>query len=474
MNDHKCNQISMFHIWTAAIIVLAISIIPSNAEAEIIWPPDAVVVNAKGFLTEVPITGPHTIDGDIDYTTNYSTHYPTGNTTVFWYVPDYNGIRLIMTTTVTVLDVVPPMFVNATDHVIEVSKNGKKIPVVFKIPKAIDVADPDVKVTSSHDVNSMFPVGNTTVLFTAIDDFGNTVEHEMIVTVIHKKIQNLTLERLHNSIRATWDMFDDRDAYVVSLIEYNTGKRTQSAKIRDTAHTFSDLKSDTKYTVIVQIQGERYIKAKMSTHTLPTPIVIRDDFSSIGGWALPERSNSLFYIDNNTGNPEPSAKYVYKRPGEGGISKTFHFDRPLENGYLGIHIKSESGGGTLGTIIVTREHHHTIWRVIWNVAGSDWQVTMHDMSKILRGAENATVNIYPNRQITHLDNLYLAEILPITFRGGSAIEYVLTPEQEEFERVLVQVLEDGLDPQIYINGTKSITQYNDELIDMLLHFNGPS
>lgn len=477
MKAHINNRFLQLYVYPTVIIALCMSFIPFDAEAEIIWPPDVVVVDAEGFLTRVPITGPHTVQGAVNYTTNYSTHYLAGNTTVFWYVADYKGEDIVMSTTVVVLDDEPPVFLDVPDHVAVVSKNGKRIPVTFEIPRAVDTIDLDVDVTSSHAPGYRFPPGNTTVRFTATDDVGNKAIYDMAVTVIHKKIENLVLESSHNGIRATWDGFEDQTTYVVSLTESGTGKRIQGASIRATTHTFSDLDSDTKYVVHVHVQGERNIKARSSALTLSQPLVLHDDFSSIEGWLLSDPDASTFYIDDDVGNPAPSLKFfVTSYSNLNGISKVFHFDRPLETAYFGI--QSKFNHTDIGYLYLRGDQRLSFLMPLWgDLPTSTWNVRLNEVSRFLKGSENVTVGMSmdgPPSSLIHFDNLYLGEVPPSTFRGGSAEAYALTPEQEEVERVLAQVLDGDVDPYAYINGTRSLPKYNDFLVDMLSDLVDPS
>lgn len=441
---------------------------------ELTPPPSLVTTEAEGFLTPVLILEPQSWPDDLEYVTNYVPYFIVGNTTVAWHIPDYRGKPLVFTTTVVVLDTTPPEFTSARDQLTANSKNGKKAPVYFEIPTANDIADPDVDVFSSHKPGSKFPVGNTTVVFTAVDDSGNTATHEMTVTVKYTKIEGLKLERTHNSIRATWTQFEDHTRYGLVLLDADTKQKIQDVKIRGTSHTFSYLEPVTDYIVQVHVQDKKYVRAKMPATTLPPVILIKDSFSTSDGWVFRANEPHVSGINPNVGNPAPSLELSGPYPHNSirYATKNFSFSEPLGNLYLGVQFMLNSTNDSYSYIEISVDGKSVYVNTFWNAhQGNVWHSSLNDISRFVEGSRNIVAKFILNSRggdnpTIYYDNLYLSTAPPSNFRGGSA-DPPLTPEQENFDAVLLQILEGDLDPYLYINGTRSLDHYNDYLLDLL-------
>lgn len=463
-----------------AVAILAVLPVASLAYAEPVvdWPPDLIVTNATGFLTRVDIEPPRHPGQDLEIIASNPVWFPVGSTTVTWLARDDAGNRAASTTTVVILDTDPPKFLQAQHHVKYYANSSKKIPVQFAIPDAVDAADIDVEVTSTHEPGSKFQIGNTTVTFAATDDSGNSISHDMVVTVERLVVRDLRLERTHDSIRATWEQFGDHVSYGVTLTESDTGKKIQDARIRGTVHTFSHLEPDTGYDVLVYVTGNKQVKARESVSTLPPPFLARDDFTDIGGWTFGSYPGYTFARDDNEGNPAPSGRIsgataasdVRSYPA---IRQSFDLDGRDGKKYFAVHFKSDSSEPPTGTMALVADGRYVYGKALWGPASSPyWLTLVEEVSRYVGNPDRIEVRLGvrsdPGDAYTmHFDNLYLATAPPSTFRGGSADEYALTPEQEEFDRVLLQALNGEIDPYEYINGTKELAQYNDLLKDML-------
>jgi hypothetical protein len=94
-------------------------------------------------------------------------------------VADCNGNSSSAKATVTVVDVTPPELIVPDDMTVEMqTAAGAEVTLT---PTATDTCDADVEITS--DEPDVFPLGTTTVTFTATDDSGNSTSESMTVTV---------------------------------------------------------------------------------------------------------------------------------------------------------------------------------------------------------------------------------------------------------------------------------------------------
>ncbi|MCP4605154.1 MAG: HYR domain-containing protein, partial [Proteobacteria bacterium] len=102
-----------------------------------------------------------------------------GDNTVTLTVIDVNGNSSNATAIVTVQDVTPPELIVPEDITVEMqTAAGADVTLT---PTASDTCDADVEITS--DEPDVFPLGTTTVTFTATDDSGNSTSESMTVTV---------------------------------------------------------------------------------------------------------------------------------------------------------------------------------------------------------------------------------------------------------------------------------------------------
>jgi hypothetical protein len=102
-----------------------------------------------------------------------------GENTVILTVIDVNGNISKAPATVTVQDVTPPELIVPDDVVIEMqTAAGTEVSL---IPTATDTCDIDVEITG--DELEVYPLGVTTVTFTATDNSGNSTTESMAVTV---------------------------------------------------------------------------------------------------------------------------------------------------------------------------------------------------------------------------------------------------------------------------------------------------
>ena len=109
--------------------------------------------------------------------------YPVGTTTVTWTAVDPSGNDVTSTQTVTVVDNIDPTLTvpaNVTVNVDAGACSADAANVTLGNPTAAD----NCSVTTSNDAPSSFPVGTTTVTWTAVDPSGNDVTATQTVTVV--------------------------------------------------------------------------------------------------------------------------------------------------------------------------------------------------------------------------------------------------------------------------------------------------
>ncbi|MGA1780818.1 MAG: HYR domain-containing protein, partial [Planctomycetota bacterium] len=109
--------------------------------------------------------------------------FPVGTTTVTYTATDDSGNTATATFTVTVSDIENPTITNVpADLTVSSSTRSCSGPATWTVPTANDNCP--VTLTSDADPGDSFPVGTTTVTYTATDSSGNTATASFTVTVI--------------------------------------------------------------------------------------------------------------------------------------------------------------------------------------------------------------------------------------------------------------------------------------------------
>ncbi|MBI4284021.1 MAG: HYR domain-containing protein [Chloroflexi bacterium] len=162
-------------------LVVTAPVIPLSLTA----PADVTVEgNTTGGATGVALgtavasggTPPYTI------TNNAPALFPLGTTTVTWTVTDASSNTATDTQKVTVVDTTPPSIAAPADKTVEGNTTGGATGVALGSPTVSDIVDPSPAVT--NNAPAFFPLGTTTVTWTAKDASGNTATATQKVTVV--------------------------------------------------------------------------------------------------------------------------------------------------------------------------------------------------------------------------------------------------------------------------------------------------
>src|SRR2546428_496193 len=161
--------------------------------------PADIMINSTGALTSISI-GSAIVNDRVDpsplVTNNAPANgFPVGKTTVTWTATDASGNSATDTQIVAVInaqpsnplpgnttspDVIPPTIIAPSDVTTEAT--GLLTQVVLGTPTVTDLEDPNPKITNDAPANG-FPVGKTTVTWTATDASGNYAKAAQLVTI---------------------------------------------------------------------------------------------------------------------------------------------------------------------------------------------------------------------------------------------------------------------------------------------------
>lgn len=140
---------------------------------------------ATGVALGTPVTADNC--GVKSVTNDAPTAFPLGETTVTWTVEDKSGNKATATQVVTVTDNVNPTITDMPSNITVKSSEGNSTSCAqvanWVAPKATDNCSV-ISFTSDHQSGEAFPVGTTTVTYTAKDATGNTTTASFTVTVV--------------------------------------------------------------------------------------------------------------------------------------------------------------------------------------------------------------------------------------------------------------------------------------------------
>ncbi len=147
-------------------------------------PPAPITVEATGPLTSVTLGTASAAGGDAPYTiTNDAPAggFPVGATSVTWTAVDAVMATALATQVITITDTTDPSITAPADVTADQGQNANTV-VALGAPVFSDLADPNPVVSNNAPLNG-FPVGDTTVVWTATDASGNSAIDVQLVTI---------------------------------------------------------------------------------------------------------------------------------------------------------------------------------------------------------------------------------------------------------------------------------------------------
>jgi hypothetical protein len=162
----------------------------TDTTAPIISPPLDLTVEATGTTTTVTLgtaTASDLVDGSVLVSNDAPATFPVGITTVTYTATDVAGNSATeVTQSVTITDTTPPTITVPADVNLD-SNDGNPVGGSIGVATANDLVNGSVTVT--NDAPALFPIGATTVTYTASDLLGNIATETQTVTVTIVYIQ---------------------------------------------------------------------------------------------------------------------------------------------------------------------------------------------------------------------------------------------------------------------------------------------
>ncbi|MCX6537428.1 MAG: HYR domain-containing protein [Acidobacteria bacterium] len=165
---------------------LAFGVLPPDTTPPTLTVPPDVTAEATGSTGTPVDIGQATATDNRDANPVVTNDAPTGGfplgvTTVTWTATDASGNKATAVQLVTVKDTTPPTITAPPDVTAQQTGSGGT-PVNLGLATATDIADPNPTIT--NNAPALFPVGITTVTWTATDHSGNSATATQKVTVV--------------------------------------------------------------------------------------------------------------------------------------------------------------------------------------------------------------------------------------------------------------------------------------------------
>ncbi|MDH4126607.1 MAG: HYR domain-containing protein, partial [Gammaproteobacteria bacterium] len=156
-----------------------------NGSSFTVTPPPAVTAEATGPRTMVTL-GNATANGGVPLVTISNNApangFPVGVTTVTWTATDMTAATAVATQTVTITDTRAPSITAPADVSAAQNASGGNTFVNLGTPTLSDIADPNPTARNNAPASG-FPVGTTTVVWTATDASGNFATDTQLVVI---------------------------------------------------------------------------------------------------------------------------------------------------------------------------------------------------------------------------------------------------------------------------------------------------
>jgi len=151
-------------------------------DPEIFAPSDIVVeaTDLSGTMVELGGATAHDVMGIASITEYPTRFFVLGETTVTWTATDYSGNSASATQTVTIVDTTSPIITAPDSITVEATSADSNI-VALGNPISSDLVDIS---SISNNAPDVFPVGETTVTWTAVDASGNSASATQTVTIV--------------------------------------------------------------------------------------------------------------------------------------------------------------------------------------------------------------------------------------------------------------------------------------------------
>ena len=469
------------------------TISPSTPQPDTIKPiviaPADITIEATGLSTSVNLGQAIAIDNrDPSPTISHSpnaTSFSLGTHTITYTATDSAGNTASDTQTITITDTTPPVISNIPDNITVEAEDDSGITVSFELPTATDLVDGSVPVVLSHESNSLFPVGNTTVTVDAADNSGNIADASFTITVTGP-IQNLQAVPIDDGFTISWDDTGEIYTYKVFKPKFHPDRIQNDTALYEI--TVNGLEYDTEYKIVVYPKDDVSKKSIIfaSTNVDPQITTITDDFSGPGyEWTFSRTGEgySSYRIWWNVAHGTPQPGILLHGDSVNAtvaMSRTFNLDRINYDSADGdkLYLAFDYRGRTHAahsninnafleiTDIDGNSLRHQ-WILQTSLRDSEWrsynsEITRHvtDHDKII--IKFGLIDVWEANWNTHvyMDSLYLSTEPLESASGAAGATGSSMPELTDEEKISLEISQ----------GNYDLPQYDQDLVEKYLGY----
>ncbi|NDB91545.1 MAG: HYR domain-containing protein, partial [Nitrososphaeria archaeon] len=268
---------------------------PVDLKKPVITPPKDLYIEATGGLTKVTIGQAIATDesGIKSLTNNAPEELPLGITTVIWTAIDNAGNMAIATQTVTVGDSTPPVISGLVD--IKQEATSPQNTVNLGTPTVSDLVG---VLSIENDAPQTFPLGETTVTWTAIDVAKNEQTFAQTVTIVDTKPPKV---KAPSAITSEATSFDQN---VVELGEPTVTDNSEISSITNDAPQTFPLGETTVTWTAVDLSGNvGSATQKVTVVDTTKPVITK--IADITSEATSEKQNTVTLVAPNATDIQP-------------------------------------------------------------------------------------------------------------------------------------------------------------------------
>lgn len=375
--------------------------------------------NGEATITQSDIDfGSYDNCGDLTYTISQTDFDcdDLGANVITYIITDGSGNQSVCNPTITVIDNIDPVIVNTpADITLTATSNNCSPSVSWTPPTAEDNCD--VVLTSSHNPGDNFPLGTTTVTYTAVDGAGNTVQTTFDVTINKTPLVVTTTESIYNG-GFNVSCHNGTDGSISVTVTGGCEPYTYSWSGGQSTATVTDLSAGTYTVTVTDNAGEDVV----ITVTLTEPSQITGVTSSTdvtcGGSVVEECVVTRFKSNGH-------AVWLPNLPN--GVSKNFYFD-----GTGGSFKQYPNGTAHLTGEIYNQHDNNKRFAVsVWLTNKRDW----NQWSALGRGYKdeaNVAGNNYQNWSYYEMDATKSNTLTGLADYAGEVLNLAHMPSNYKF------------------------------------------
>lgn len=239
-------------------------------------------------------------DADLNITSTHNSGdiFPLGTTTVSYTAADKAGNETISSFDVIVVDETAPDFISCVPNIELTANNQCQAIATWSLPEVSDNCNGEISLESDFQSGDVFPLGSTTVTYTATDDAGNSSDCSFEVIVRDQTPPNIITQLNDLVVAADEDACQTAVSWNIITAEDNCSEEVQISSNFNSGDIFQLGESTVQITARDDSGNETITSFKITVedNTAPSVVSCPNDITvsatgnceSIANWEIPE------------------------------------------------------------------------------------------------------------------------------------------------------------------------------------------